>query len=217
MGTAYRRGNVWWIRYYHRGRCYRESSHSENETDARRLLKKRIGEMGKGRLIGPREEKVTFEELAQDLVNDYRINARRAIDAVQYPIKHLREGFGFDRALDITTDRIRTYIARRQEEKASNATINRELAALKRMFSLAVQAGKLSAKPYVPTLEENNARQGFLDHGNFLALRDALPDYLRDPVTFLYFSGWRVSEMRKLEWRDVDLPGRVVRLRPEIS
>jgi integrase len=168
-------------------------------------------------LIGPREEKVTFEELAQDLVNDYRINARKAIDAVQYPIKHLREGFAFDRALDITTDRIRSYIARRQEEKASNATVNRELAALKRMFSLAVQAGKLSAKPYIPTLEENNARQGFLDHGNFLALRDALPDYLKDPVTFLYFSGWRVSEMRKLEWRDVDLTGRVVRLRPEIS
>lgn len=113
MGTTYQRGNVWWIRYYHRGKCYRESSHSESETDARRLLKKRIGEMGKGRLIGPREEKVTFEELAQDLVNDYRINARRAIDAVQYPIKHLREGFAFDRALDITTDRIRAYIARR--------------------------------------------------------------------------------------------------------
>jgi integrase len=217
MGTTYQRGNVWWIRYYHRGKCYRESSHSESETDARRLLKRRIGEMGKGRLIGPREEKVTFEELAQDLVNDYRINARRAIDAVKYPIKHLRKGFGFDRALDITTDRIRTYIARRQGEKASNATVNRELAALKRMFSLAVQAGKLSAKPYIPTLEENNARQGFLDHGNFLALRDALPDYLKDPVTFLYFSGWRVSEMRQLEWRDVDLTGRVVRLRPEIS
>jgi hypothetical protein len=28
---------------------------------------------------------------------------------------------------------------------------------------------------------------------------------------------WRVSEMRGLRWRDVDLAGRVVRLRPELS
>ena len=112
---------------------------------------------------------------------------------------------------------MKAHIARRQEAGASNATINRELAALKRMFSLAVQAGKLSSKPYIPTLEENNARQGFLDHGSFLALRDGLPEYLKDPVTFLYLSGWRVSEMRALEWRDVDLAGKLVRFRPEIS
>jgi integrase len=66
-------------------------------------------------------------------------------------------------------------------------------------------------------LEEQNARQGFVDHASFLALREALPEWLQDPVGFLYFSGWRVSEMRGLEWRDVDLPGRVVRLRPELS
>ena len=85
------------------------------------------------------------------------------------------------------------------------------------MFSLALQANKLSRKPHIPTLEETNARQGFLDHGSFLALRENLPDQLKDPVTFLYLSGWRVSEMRALEWRDVDSTGSVVRLRPEIS
>lgn len=36
-------------------------------------------------------------------------------------------------------------------------------------------------------------------------------------MTFLYLSGWRVSEMQSLEWRDVDMPGNVVRLRPELS
>jgi site-specific recombinase XerD len=89
--------------------------------------------------------------------------------------------FGLDRALDVTTDRARKYISKRQSEKASNASINRELAALKRMFSLAVQAGTLSSKPYIPRLEENNARQGFLDHASFVALRNALPGYLKDP------------------------------------
>lgn len=91
------------------------------------------------------------------------------------------------------------------------------MAALKRMFSLALQAGKLSRKPHIPTLEEHNVRQGFLDHRSLLALWGNLPEHLKDPVMFLYLSGWRVSEMRALEWRDVDLAGAVVRLRPEIS
>jgi integrase len=85
------------------------------------------------------------------------------------------------------------------------------------MFSLAVQDGRLSTTPYIPTLEEDNARQGFVDHGAFTALRENLPEYLRDPITFLYLSGWRLGEMKALEWRDVDLAGKIVRLRPEIS
>jgi integrase len=53
--------------------------------------------------------------------------------------------------------------------------------------------------------------------GRVLALRYALPDCLKDPVIFPYLSGWGVSEMRLLEWRDVDLTGNVVRLRAEKS
>ena len=72
-------------------------------------------------------------------------------------------------------------------------------------------------RPYIPMLTENNARSGFLSHAEFMRLRAALPADLKGPVAFLYYSGWRVSEMRALEWRDVDLAGGVVRLRPEIS
>lgn len=85
------------------------------------------------------------------------------------------------------------------------------------MFKLAVESGRPRFAPHVPMLEENNAGQGFVDHGVFLKVRERLPAYLKDPITFLYLSGWRLGEMRTLEWRDVDLAGRVVRLRPEIS
>lgn len=217
MGRAFQRGSVWWIAYSYRGKEFRESSESESQAQAKKLLKKRLGEMGRGRLIGPVEEKVTFEGMAEDFIRDYEVNGKRSGDSAKLSKKHLGAFFGMDRALDITTDRVRAYIANRQEEKAANASINRELAALKRMFTLAIQAGKLSSKPHIPMLEENNARQGFVDHGGFLALRVALPEYLKDPITFLYLSGWRVGEMKALEWRDVDGAGRVVRLRPELS
>jgi len=217
MGRIFKRGSTWWIGYSHRGKEYRESSGSNKETEATKLLKKRMGEMGHGRFVGPTEEKVTFDEMAEDLRRDYKVNARKAVDAIEFPLSHLEESFEGASALDITTDKVNEHISRRQGEKASNGTINREMAALKRMFSLAIQAGKLSRKPHIPTLEEHNARQGFLEHASFVGLRDNLPVHLQGPVTFLYYSGWRVSEMRALEWRDVDLNGKVIRLRPEIS
>jgi integrase len=223
MGRVYQRGSTWWVEYWHRGKQYRESlakarpTVAQTEKQAWKLIKDRIGELAAGKFVArPKEERVTFEDLAEDLLNHYRANEQN-LDAVKYPVARLRGSFGFDRALDITTDRIRQHIAKQQEAGAANGTINRDLAALKKMFSLALEANSLSRKPHIPTLEENNARQGFLDHGSFLALREALPEYLKDPVTFLYLSGWRKNEMQRLEWRDVDLAGQVVRLRPEIS
>ena len=220
MGRIFKRGEVWWVAYSHRGHEYRESTKTagtKGETLAGKLLKKRIGEIGRGRLIGPNEEKVTFEAMAKDLVNDYKTNGKRSVRSAELSVRHLHGFFALDRAVDITTDRIRAYIADRQSTDAANASINRELSALKRMFTLAVQAGRLATRPHIPMLDEENARQGFVDHESFLALCNALPDYLQDPVAFLYYAGWRVSEMRGLEWRDVDLPGRVIRLRPELS
>ncbi len=68
--------------------------------------------------------------------------------------------------------------------------------------------------PYIPTLKENNVRSGFFEHGDFLALREVLPDHLKGLVTFGYKFGWRVSEIKNLTWRQVDLNEGIVRLEP---
>jgi hypothetical protein len=69
MGRVFKRGSVYWIAYTHSGKEYRESSQSEKESDARRLLKKRIGEGSSGKFVGPNEERLTFHDLAQTLVD----------------------------------------------------------------------------------------------------------------------------------------------------
>lgn len=63
-GRVYQRGNVWWIDYGFRGDRHRESSGSTKKKDAVALLRKRMAEMGKGKLVGPSEESVTFKDLA---------------------------------------------------------------------------------------------------------------------------------------------------------
>ena len=115
----------------------------------------------------------------------------------------------------IAIDDVRAYVAARQAHGAANATVNRELAALKRMFTLARQANKVLVTPYIPLLRENNVRQGFFERVEFDAVRDALPEPLRGVVTFAYYTGWRLpSEVLTRQWRHVDRKAGTVRLEP---
>ena len=214
LGSTYQRGKVWWFQYYRNGKAYRESSNSTKENDARKLLKRKLGEIVLGMFIEPSSEKITLKQITDDLLTDYRVNGKRSLSRMQNSTNHLRTYFIDDKVLSITTDRIRSYISHRQAEGAVNATINRELAALKRSFTLGVQAQKLHTRPYIPTLQENNVRTGFFEYGDFVAVRDRLPDYLKPVVTFLYYTGCRKGEALALEWRQVDMDNCVVRLDP---
>jgi integrase len=219
MGRVFRRKNsgAWWIAYYHRGKEIRESSGSENKSDAQRLLRKRLGEIGRGKLIGPVEERVTFEDLASDYLKDYEIKQRRSLRWAKGRVANLRRHFGPDRAMDITAPRIRGYAHARLEEGATPATVNRDLAALGRMFSLAVQAGRLSGRPHIPKLREAGPRQGFMEYAEYRAIRAHLPPDYQDVLDFGYHSGWRKGEILRLEWRDADRDAGIIRLRPELS
>lgn len=122
------------------------------------------------------------------------------------------------KAVNITTPAIRTYIERRQRMKAANGTINRELAALKRMFSLAVQAEKLRRRPHIPSLSEDNIRAGFFGETDFLAPYEALPKHLQPVVMFAYTYGWRIhGEVLRLTWDRVDLVAGSVRMDPGVT
>jgi hypothetical protein len=114
FGRVFKPGSIYWIAYNHRGKEHRESAKTENESAARKLLKKRIGEVTSGKLIGPSEERLSFENMADALVTDYEINKLRSLRSVKLSVRHLRRTFALDRAVDFTTDRIKKYI--RSEE-----------------------------------------------------------------------------------------------------
>jgi integrase len=155
---------------------------------------------------------------AEGLVTDYKLNGRRSLKtAALNNVKHLRAFFGFDRAIDILPDRLKSYQLRRREQGASVATINRECATLRRMFSIAVETGKLSRRPKFNMLDGEKVRQGFVEHGDFCRLLAELPEYLQQPVEFLYYGGWRKSPVRNLEWKEIDIHGRAARLKAEDS
>jgi hypothetical protein len=138
---------TWWIQYSVRGKRFREFSGSSNRVDAVNLLKRRIGDASQGRTIRPQAEKTRFKQLTQLLIDDYRSNGRRSLKRIKASVVHLLAFFGDEFAMDITGDRVASYIAYRQDEKAAAATINRELAALKRAFRLGEKVGKSHPAP----------------------------------------------------------------------
>ncbi|HSP96837.1 MAG TPA: site-specific integrase [Candidatus Dormibacteraeota bacterium] len=216
MGSIYKRGNVWWVKYYRNGVPMRESSESDKETVAKNLLKAREGDIIRGVPVTPQTNRVTLAELLDDVLTDYRVNGRRSLDTITYYIDgHVRPFFGTRKAASVTTADVRQYVAERQAAGAANATINRELATLTRAYSLGLEAGSVTHKPAIKSLKEDNARKGFFEREQFEAVRAKLPEPLRPVVTFLYITGWRVdSEVVPLQWRQVDFEGGTVRLDP---
>lgn len=214
MGSIYKRGHVYWIKYYRSGQSFRESSKSDRKSDAVRLLHLREGHLAEGRPFSPRALRLRFEDLAADVRNDYASRGLRTTRRVNELLAHLSRTFAGWQASEITTDAIRAYIASRQQEGAANGTINRETAALGRGFTLALQAGKLWHKSHIPKLRESNPRQGFFEPAVFEAVRAALPDHLYGVATFAYYVGWRLGEIVALRWGQVDLTRGEVRLEP---
>jgi len=216
MGRVYKRGEIWWIQYYGHGLLYRESTKSALKSVATSRLRLREGEVGQGKLPALKAERTTFDELAALYLQDYTINGRKTLQRAQELAARLREAFGRFRACHITSDQIHGYIVRRQSEGLASGTINRELAALTRMFRLAARQTPplVSTMPHIPHLKEHNVRQGFFTEEEYTLLRAALPDHLKVPFILGYWTGMRMGEVLRLRWEQMDLSEGLLRLEP---
>ncbi len=196
------------------GRCMRKSTGSTDRREAVRFLRQQQVEISQGRRVAPDAERVTFENLCDLLLDDYRVNGRKSLVRAEASIKRLQPFFRGDKALDITPDRMSAYIASRLRSGAKPATIQKERAALVRMFTLAVAAGRLAVRPTFPSIEVRNVRSGFFEDAELRTVLANLPEHLVPVALFAYFTAWRKSEVLGLKWHQIDFVTGTVRLEP---
>jgi integrase len=90
------------------------------------------------------------------------------------------------------------YVDKRRDEGASNATISREMAALRRIFNTAraTTPPKVRVVPVFPHLTENTPRQGFVEDQKYAKLaRHAEELWLKAILATAYTFGLRKSEL----------------------
>ena len=221
-GEIFLVGRIWHVRYRVRGQRRKESSGSTRRNDAVKLLNRRRGENADRKRSTADAEKVTFDDLAQLIREDYEANGQKSVDRLEISLAHLRPVFENIRAIDIRPADLTAYRNLRRKATpegkpgASSATIKNELAALRRAFTLALESDMLESRPAFPKIEVHNARQGFLTDADFNAIIAQLHNraYIA-PLTFAFLSGYRLaSEVLTLEWRTVDLDAGTLKLEP---
>jgi integrase len=208
--------SVLWLKYSRNGKAIYESSHTTDRRKAAKLLRIRLGEISTGTFLGPQLERIMVEELAEDFLSEYRANGRKSIgNAEARWLLHLAPFFRVYRATQVTTPLLVRYIESRQQQGAKNATCNREMAALKRMFNLGRRNGKVRNVPVFPHLQENNIRKGFLKDEDYdkLAAQCAKEGlWLRALLAVAYNFGWRKSELLHLRVHQIELATSTIRL-----
>ena len=160
-------------------------------------------------------ERATINDLCELVLADYRLRKLRDADTVKLRIEaHIKPALGSLLACRFTPHQVRQYVQMRRTESASDATINREMAVVRRGFSLALREDPPLVRrvPYIPKLQEDNVRQGFIEQGQYLSLRNAVPDHLKTLLVVGYHCGNRLGELRKLCWNQVDLEARQIRI-----
>jgi hypothetical protein len=83
---------------------------SGREADARRLLRRRLGQSTDRAFLGLSPEKIRIDELATDVLNDYGVKRKKSLADVSRRIRYVLAYFEGVRAHDLTTDRVRSYI-----------------------------------------------------------------------------------------------------------
>jgi len=216
-GRVYQRNDIWWIRYSMNGERKDESSGSSVKKEAENLLKVRLGAVATGTVAAVQREKSRrVKELLELVRTSYRSRNRRSLKDLESRLDStIMPVVGHKRAAEFGPRDIDQYITERREAGAADATINRELAIIRRAFKLAVQQKPpmIASAPHFELIGDiQNAREGFIEYPQYKTLIDALPGYLKCLTVVAYHLGMRKGELLNLKWSQVDLKNGVIRL-----
>ena len=210
MGV-FRRGSVWWIDYHDRShQRVRESSNTTSRREAEKLLTLRKSEIVRGLYRQPSH--VTFGDYGKRYMEYAKANKRSWLRDEQL-LGHLQRYFGKDVELaGINAAGLEGYKIERRN-KVSGATVNRELALLKRMINLAIDWELFQGSNPVCKVRffkeiNTGSRVLSLDEEEKL-LHNAAP-FMQDLIVFGLNTGLRVGEIFSLRWSNVDMDQNVL-------
>jgi integrase len=214
----FQRDGAWWISYFADGKRHREKVGSKSAA-IRLLTLRRAAVLERRKLPENLRRVVRVSDLASAMRSDYSEKGQKSYAWVERRWRlHLEPFFGGFAIDNVTTERVRTYIASRESEGASKASINRELAVLKRMYNLgrAATPPLIRFVPVMPRLKESKPRAGFVEDKQYRAMAENAGElWLRAILAIAYTFGFREGELLSLRVGQINLAERTIELEAE--
>jgi integrase len=196
--ALYRRGRIWYADFYRNGRRMQASTGTSNRREAEKFL---VSHLAGEEKLGP----VSFKDFGQRYM-EYAKTNKRSWRRDEQLLKHLTDFYQPALLSDIGQLSVESYKLKRAK-LASPATVNREVALLKRMFNLAdawaLHRGRNPVKG-VRFLPENNLKFRTLSEDEEAKLLPHCPLYLHDMVLFALHTGLRSGDIFRLKWEDIN-------------
>src|SRR5215831_15634874 len=150
---------------------------------------------------------MSVEEFIEEYFAYYRAN-RRANSVRRHVIawKAIQPVFGNKRLAEITPFDLERYRRNRKQAGRSDVTINRELAFLRHVYSMALTWGKATENPVkkVRFAREDNGRVRMLSPEEETQLLANCGPQVKPLVIAALHTGFRASELLSLTWDEVD-------------
>ncbi len=220
--SVYQRGDSFWYEFVVLGVRHRGSIGKVSKGIAREVAEKKRIEALEGKLVerpvkaplfghyDPSTGKFSEEDAAGKYLAFYRANRKPSSTVrMEALLADLCGEFGNKRLTEIDPHQIEQYKLRLKKEEYAAASINRALAAIKGLFTKAVEWRWIRDHPArsVKFLKEHNARDRYLtqdEERELLKQCHALGNLrLATLVLAAVDTGFRASELEAVRWKDV--------------
>jgi integrase len=205
-----RRTHTWYLKYYVHGKPIEISAETEDYDEALTTLRQKMAKAAVQVDYTEHPERVRMAQLFDLLLEFYKKHERRSTYDVEQKIKaRLRPWWGKIKAHAVGSAVVDRYVRWRRsaKPKPQNASINRDLAYIRRALKLGAQQDPplVLRVPHFEMLRESDPREGILPHEKYKAVRDALPVYARIALVIAYHTGARKGEIRSILKDKIDL------------
>lgn len=205
--SLFKRGERWWYEFSFQGQRIRESASTTSKTAAIQIERERRRklELSAG---GVRQQKpLLFSAAAKAWLAENAHWSDSTREIYELKLKHLKPVFGKLLLSDITPSDIARFQRARQKAGASGREINMETAVL-RMILRKHRLWYLVEPDYRPLREREEVGKALTSdevHRLLTAAKKSRSRSLCPALLLLLNTGMRVTELRMLQWRQVDL------------
>ncbi|MEE9441578.1 MAG: site-specific integrase [candidate division Zixibacteria bacterium] len=206
----YKKSGTWYIDYYVQGRRKREAI-GPNKKMAQSVLAKRKTQVAEKSFLDIQKRPELLFDLLCDQYMEYAKANKRSWERDYRSIKVLKRWFSDKKLFEITPLSVEKFKSARNTE-VSGASVNRELACMKHMFTKAIEWDMAAVNPVkqVKMFRENPGRIRYLSNDEIKRLIHACNDTLRPIVIVALHTGMRKQEILDLRWESLDIDQKII-------